>query len=325
MLTSGVFLPRCTEFIVEYSLGLTNAPTPEKRTSLGRRVLAQPQRYGAAPQGVIWHGLQRIVPEDPSVDPATVTLNTPSLAVTVPYTQYFQLFGQGLEAFQFQDINRPERGFDTTSPLSGYYYSVPVTTRDGRSLELPHPVLPSSIENSQDFFGNGETPPRQMVLNAAFGYYDPTWVPEIGQRRLRGYDVRLADGTTKTYASQELFDGDDDAQGINRRTWFDPTCVVNNPVIYNVLGGNRREDTVTYDPDRGDIRAWELVKDVNGDGLYNPQQGDEVRFNLPTTMPAVWPKLVRVTYSIADPSDPTFEQTFQIVLEVPPGTQLPTY
>jgi hypothetical protein len=186
-------------------------------------------------------------------------------------------------------------------------------------------VLPGSIEIQRDLFANGENPPVRMVYHSIFGYIDPTWVPEIGQRRLSEYRVRLADGTDKVYRAQATFNGLDDSQGQNRLTWFDPTCVVNNPVIYNVLGGGRTENPVTYDPDRGDVRAWELVQDVNGDGLYNPEQGDEVRFNTPTTMPSVWPKLVRVTYTIADPSDPTFEQTFQIVLEVPPGTQLPTY
>jgi|GEM_PF-2046511 len=322
MLTSGVFLPRCTEFIVEYSLGLTNAPTPERRTVLGREVPAQPQRFANAPQGLVWHGIERLVPADPSVDPATVNLNTDALSLTVPYGVYFRLNRADIAPYQLDQDAQPWRGFDRRSPVTGYFYSVPVTTRGGRTLELAHPVLPQSIEFGGDYVNTFNT---RIVYASMFGYVDATWTPEIGQRRRADYTVTLSDETRREYKSQAAFLGEDDSVGVNRLTWFDPTCVVNNPVIYNVPNGNRVENPVTYDPNRGDIRAWELVKDVNGDGLYNPSQGDAVRFNQPTTMPAVWPKLVRVTYSVADPSDPSFEQTFQIILEVPAGTQLPTY
>ncbi len=34
----------------------------------------------------------------------------------------------------------------------------------------------------------------------------------------------------------------------------------------------------------------------------------------------IWPKFIRVTMSIADPTDPTIEETYQVVFEVPAGT-----
>lgn len=37
----------------------------------------------------------------------------------------------------------------------------------------------------------------------------------------------------------------------------------------------------------------------------------------PQTMPWAWPKLIRVTVSVADPDDATFEATFQYIFEVP--------
>jgi hypothetical protein len=37
----------------------------------------------------------------------------------------------------------------------------------------------------------------------------------------------------------------------------------------------------------------------------------------PATMPWAWPKLIRVTVSVADPDDATFETTFQYIFEVP--------
>lgn len=39
----------------------------------------------------------------------------------------------------------------------------------------------------------------------------------------------------------------------------------------------------------------------------------------PDTVPWAWPKLLRITMSIVDPSDPGLEQTFQFVIDVPSG------
>lgn len=37
----------------------------------------------------------------------------------------------------------------------------------------------------------------------------------------------------------------------------------------------------------------------------------------PATVPWAWPKLIRITISLADPSDPSIEQTFQFIFETP--------
>jgi prepilin-type N-terminal cleavage/methylation domain-containing protein len=58
-----------------------------------------------------------------------------------------------------------------------------------------------------------------------------------------------------------------------------------------------------------------LVLDVNRNGENDPQQGD-IPVN-PTSVGWAWPKLIRITYSISDPADPTLEQTFQIIVEIP--------
>lgn len=55
--------------------------------------------------------------------------------------------------------------------------------------------------------------------------------------------------------------------------------------------------------------------DNNGVPLYEPLEGDVLLD--PDTIPWPWPKLVRVTVTIADPNDPTVEQTFQYVFETP--------
>lgn len=42
----------------------------------------------------------------------------------------------------------------------------------------------------------------------------------------------------------------------------------------------------------------------------------------PDTIPWAWPRLIRVTMSLVDPADPTVEETFQFVFEVPRGSGL---
>ena len=51
------------------------------------------------------------------------------------------------------------------------------------------------------------------------------------------------------------------------------------------------------------------------DPTYTPANPDVD----PTTLPWAWPKLVRITMTLADPVDPSIEQTFQFVFETPEG------
>ena len=41
----------------------------------------------------------------------------------------------------------------------------------------------------------------------------------------------------------------------------------------------------------------------------------------PDTLEWPWPKLLRFTIGLTDPADPTFEQTYQFIVEVPAATQ----
>jgi len=58
-----------------------------------------------------------------------------------------------------------------------------------------------------------------------------------------------------------------------------------------------------------------LARDVNFNGAYEPQLGEVL--NVPETLPWKWPKLLRVTVTIADPIDPSFERTFQFIYDLP--------
>lgn len=82
-------------------------------------------------------------------------------------------------------------------------------------------------------------------------------------------------------------------------------------VLYSFFG--YADPDPSYNP-----RAGGLFVDVNRNGVYDPEDGDIL--NYPDTIPWAWPKLLRVTVSLADPSDPTIEQTFQFIFNVPQGS-----
>lgn len=56
----------------------------------------------------------------------------------------------------------------------------------------------------------------------------------------------------------------------------------------------------------------------NNAGTRNPD-GDieDIGDALSPTLPWAWPTLIRITLTLTDPIDPTFEQTFQFVFETP--------
>lgn len=60
--------------------------------------------------------------------------------------------------------------------------------------------------------------------------------------------------------------------------------------------------------------SW-LMTDVNRNGQYDLTQGDALLF--PDTVPWAWPKMVRITVTLADPNDPKLEQTFQFIFTLP--------
>jgi prepilin-type N-terminal cleavage/methylation domain-containing protein len=62
------------------------------------------------------------------------------------------------------------------------------------------------------------------------------------------------------------------------------------------------------------------------DPTFNPDADGDGKLESATdsasaTIPWPWPKLIRVTLSLADPRDPTIEQTFQFVFDVPAGQE----
>ena len=58
-----------------------------------------------------------------------------------------------------------------------------------------------------------------------------------------------------------------------------------------------------------------LVKDVDGDGKYDWADGDVLQE--PESLPWARPTMVRITFTLCDPTDPSIEQTFQFVFDLP--------
>lgn len=270
MVSSGAFVPGCSEFIVEWSFGLENVAEPSIKTVFDARLGggARPARGprtnagdpGAVPvNSVYWHGLRRDVRD----------LNDNIIARTVPYRDYYRRPVEEIPA-----TGSPDPYYQ--SLRDGYYYSLPVRLRDGTLRKVPHVVRPPVVESLEQFnFGNPAATPALYL--ATFGYIDPTWKPE----------TRLTVGTGTNIRPVLAFDSDDDG---------------------------------VYEPNNGDVRAVDLVRDVNGNGRYDVDDGDIIKLNEPETVPWAWPKMIRVTFSIADPGNEgqnAAEQTFQVIVNLP--------
>ncbi len=53
-------------------------------------------------------------------------------------------------------------------------------------------------------------------------------------------------------------------------------------------------------------------------GYYDPTFAPDVTSGDPPSLPWPWPKMIRVTFTLTDPNDPSIEQSFQYVFNVPP-------
>ncbi|MBS0187031.1 MAG: type II secretion system protein [Planctomycetes bacterium] len=56
-------------------------------------------------------------------------------------------------------------------------------------------------------------------------------------------------------------------------------------------------------------------------GYYDPSFIPDPTLGDPSAMPWPWPKMIRVTFTLADPNDPSIEQTFQYVYNIPDAPQ----
>lgn len=100
-----------------------------------------------------------------------------------------------------------------------------------------------------------------------------------------------------------------------------------NPRLYAYFGFNdptyspANSLAFTPSPVPSGYTPKKLYIDNGQPGVYEPDLGD--LYNAPETIPWKWPKLLRITMSLVDPQDPTIEQSFQFIFNLPersPGT-----
>lgn len=61
-----------------------------------------------------------------------------------------------------------------------------------------------------------------------------------------------------------------------------------------------------------------ITTDINGNSQYDAMGGDALLF--PDTIPWAWPRMIRLTVTLADPEDVTIERTFQFIFTLPAQT-----
>jgi hypothetical protein len=104
-----------------------------------------------------------------------------------------------------------------------------------------------------------------------------------------------------------------------RSAWTDLPEPGSNPPRGNGLFDDINENFEDLD---GDFMQDADEPTLGGDMWYDPpppggSNAEKADPREPATIPWPWPKLVRITLSIADPNEPLREQTFQFIIEVP--------
>lgn len=135
--------------------------------------------------------------------------------------------------------------------------------------------------------------------------------PSFGETIWHGLD-RVIDVDGEAISAARPYPWYDDAAGNTYAANFD--------LEYSRLDGTTGTRTLdrrlVYGVD--DPRSWERL--VAHFGFTDPTYTQNDPDVDPATVEWPWPKLIRVTISLADPSDPDVEETFQFVFETPEGS-----
>lgn len=283
MLTTTSLLPGVSEFIVEWSFGVTYGPS-----SANGPAMPDLSKIGST----IWHGMRR--PGDPETQIAGDARGSVS-----PFIGRYpaDLYGNAGTLVAARSLGRAQSSAAAefverlvVDPTAVGAQSVEKMTLNGlmlvaaktnnpatdRRLCIMYPrtgMLPGLHELSQQRVHGESGAVAADPVDSFFGYYDTRYRPLVSR------DPRNAN-----YPAQLAIDRNDD----------------------DLLNDN--------DGDDGDKTI--LIRDVNGNGLYDPLDGD--RLAVPHTLPAAWPAQIRVTIRYAGAGVPLgSEQTFVYVFTTP--------
>ncbi|MBX9735983.1 MAG: hypothetical protein K2X32_03575 [Phycisphaerales bacterium] len=232
-----------------------------------------------------------------------------SLAGTIPANQVSQLrwYGlrRGLDPFVPPAAVDPNEAVADSYSVDAigreiktalFFNTVNPVVPDGEPVDSPRKLTVRYFPAPEMFEDENAQPDQSFSF---FGLVDPTWPPAEMFAAVPPREPppptavrRLAPDSLRRWDFVDLTGANIDAQlqGSENVTRTDPSLTPDNP--FNVLS-----------------------RDVNRNGAYEPNLGE--RLNYPATLPWKWPRLLRITVTLADPIDPSFERTFQFILDLP--------
>ncbi len=165
---------------------------------------------------------------------------------------------------------------------------MPYRRLDGSTAYWP-PIEIPSVNTSPPINANvvseiNEFNPGVFVIYSYFGYVDPSY-------RLRAPWVDT-DKNGRANFPDEYFDD------INGNGALDDHSVTPDP----------------YPNDPAEVLHRQYFFNPANTSGNNPKRPDPRE---PSTIPWPWPKMVRITMNLVDPTEPAREQTFQFILDVP--------
>lgn len=189
----------------------------------------------------------------------------------------------------------------------------PVGTTDPRAGQ----IVWHGLERGVDLNGNGnyDQPAEQVAAAYIYNAETQSGIRPYRQRFLRkdgSLGHRWVQG--RMINTNEDFDdypgtGPDDNISYSYFGYIDPT--------YRPAAHPDNPNATPPIPNPG------LLVDNGTQGVWEPNLGDVL--NDPETIPWPWPKLIRITMSLVDPSEPTVEQTYQFIFELPGDPMDPRY
>lgn len=247
MLAGSGFLPRCSEFIVDWSFGRTDPVTGE----------------------IVWHGPAHRIDVN-----RNGTFNDPvDRWATLPYPYNARSQNPATQNLLFHSVEVPRLpyGMPMQSVLDPNGNPIPGPAPYQEFDRLPreyfyytHVIQPRLIYGFDAWQPNAPVP---SVLTSYFGYTDPTYKQDVLARPSPPYG----------------------------------------PTPPNMLG-----DGIVNE-------GWQI--DFNNDGFIgigNDPVGEVIPGEpAAKSIPWAWPRMVRVTLTLADALDPSIESTFQFIFNVP--------
>ena len=283
MLTTTSLLPGVSEFIVEWSFGVAYGPS-----SANGPAMPDPSKIGST----IWHGMRR------PGDPETQIAGDPQGSVAPFIGRYpANLYGNAGTLVAARSLGQAQSAAATdfvdllvVDPTAAGAQSVEKMTMNGLMLVAAKTNNPATDRRLCIMY------PRTGMLPG---------LHELSQQRVHGETGLFAADPVDSFFG--YFD-----------TRYRP-LVSRDPRNANYpaqLAIDRNNDDLLNDNDGDDGDKTILIRDVNGNGRYDPLDGD--RLAVPDTLPAAWPAQIRVTIRYAGVGVPLgSEQTFVYVFTTP--------